>query len=95
MPTSIPLSILALMVDLGATILTQVGYVYMKFGQLSKEEGKKVAQPQSKFRQFRNSGFFTCRWLIGFLISTVGATLHACECISNLTVFKVFCPLPI
>ena len=49
MSSSIPLSILALMVDLGATILTQVGYIWMKYGQLSKEDSKKVTEPQTKF----------------------------------------------
>ena len=45
MPTSIPLSMLAFLVDLGATILTQVGYIWMKYGQLSKEDDRKGPQP--------------------------------------------------
>ena len=64
----------ALAVDFIATWITQTGYLWMKFGQISKEDAptKRGHSPS-----FRESGFCTWKWLFGFALGIVGALLHA------------------
>ena len=45
MPSSVPVALLALSADFAATFITQIGYIWMKFAQLSKEEAKRPQLP--------------------------------------------------
>ena len=64
---------IALIIDTGATLLCQSGYVIQKKGHQSVEN----FNARQTNEHDRKSGFITCTWVIGFSISCVSAALHA------------------
>ena len=65
----------ALTIDTIATFICQSGYVIQKRGHMSVEAANmQVSDPKQ-----RKSGFFTCIWLTGFIVSLSAGFLHACK----------------
>ena len=62
-------------IDTLSTLLCQCGYVVQKLGHHSVE----AANTKLKPGQPQRSGFFTLRWLTGFIISLIAGIGHACK----------------
>ena len=71
---------MALGADALGTLITQLGYIWMKFGQISKEN-----QPVSDQETFSQSGFFTCKWFVGVIFLAIGSIIHFCKYDASLT----------
>ena len=64
--------LMALGTDAFGTLMTQAGYVFMKWSQIDKEN-----MPENKRHDMSQSPFCTFNWVFGFLLVLVGCVVHA------------------
>jgi len=62
-------SIVAYLIDCLGTLLTQIGYIFMKKGMIKVEQ---TGLNGSK----KKLGFFTWEWILGFFLLCVGSLIH-------------------
>ena len=62
-------AVIAYLIDLCATFVTQIAYILMKKGMI-KVENTGLNGTKKKI------GFFTCEWLTGFAFLTIGSIVH-------------------
>ena len=76
----------ALFIDTFATLMCQTGYLFQKKGHMSVEaHNSKERDPRD-----RKSGFFTCLWVTGFIVSASAGWLHAGKWRLDFPVWLIF-----
>ena len=78
--------LIALCIDVLATLISQAALVIMKLSHISSDQ-LKLDDNFTTCQKIRASGFFRWKWAIGLLVLIFGSLTHACKYISILIAF--------